>query len=173
MQSLEIKLVSDSEREQATRRQLERLLLAYDLEPWIRTRTVLIEERAIPHSHPVLTLNTRHIQNDDLLLSTFLHEQLHWSVLENKAGLSRAIQEVRDWLPDVPVGHPIGADDADGSYLHVIVNYLEWIALEQVVGRDRARAAMDFWPSDHYTALYAIVIAHRERLADIVERHGL
>jgi hypothetical protein len=55
----------------------------------------------------------------------------------------------------------------------VIVNYLEWIALEQVIGQERARAAMDFWRSDHYAALYAIVIAHRERLTDIVERHGL
>ena len=29
-------------------------------------------------SHPVLTLHTRHRRDDDLLLSTFLHEQLHW-----------------------------------------------------------------------------------------------
>lgn len=33
---------------------------------------------AIPYSHPVLTLHTRHLKDDLALLSTFVHEEYHW-----------------------------------------------------------------------------------------------
>jgi hypothetical protein len=40
---------------------LERLLKQYDLSKWIFTRKVIIDQGEIPHSHPVLTLHTRHL----------------------------------------------------------------------------------------------------------------
>ena len=39
--------------EQQTQTQLERLLLQYDLTPWIFTTSIVIDEDAIPHSHPI------------------------------------------------------------------------------------------------------------------------
>ena len=63
--------------EQATQRQLEKLFDEYDLSPWLFTQAVVIDEDAVPHSHPVLTLHTRHLKDDLLLLSTFIHEQSH------------------------------------------------------------------------------------------------
>lgn len=48
------------------------------MQRWIRTRDVVVEEKAIPHSHPVLTLNTQYLKNDNALLATFIHEQFHW-----------------------------------------------------------------------------------------------
>lgn len=43
----------------------------------IFTDKVLIEQKVVPHSHPILTLNTR---NTDpiLVLDAFTHEQFHW-----------------------------------------------------------------------------------------------
>ena len=41
---------------------------------------MLIDEHAIPHSDPVLTLHTRYLHDDDGLVSAFLHEQMHWYV---------------------------------------------------------------------------------------------
>ena len=72
---IEIALKSGTPREVQTKEQLQRLLKTYDLSKWIFTRSILIDEKAIPHSHPVLTLHTRHLKDDDLLLSTFVHEQ--------------------------------------------------------------------------------------------------
>ncbi len=43
-------------REAATRDQLQRLLKTYDLSPWFFTKALVIDEKAIPFSHPVLTL---------------------------------------------------------------------------------------------------------------------
>src|SRR5262245_52213072 len=75
---IEISLKNGSRAEIKTRDQLQRLLRTYDLSKWIFTKSILIDEKAIPHSHPVLTIHTRHLKDDELLLSTFVHEQLHW-----------------------------------------------------------------------------------------------
>jgi hypothetical protein len=75
---LSISLKHGDAKERATERQLDRLLSQYDLSQWIFTTSVVIDEDAIPHSHPILTLHARHLKDDDLLLSTFVHEQAHW-----------------------------------------------------------------------------------------------
>lgn len=68
------------EAETRTAEQLQRLLDRDDLHPWQFTDAVIIDEAAIPHSHPVLTLRTRHLDDDRLLLATYLHEQFHWFI---------------------------------------------------------------------------------------------
>ena len=73
--NIELKNGTDVERE--TKVQLERLLKSYDLQKYTFTRHMLIDEQDTPHSHPVLTLHARHNNSDDLLLSTYVHEQLH------------------------------------------------------------------------------------------------
>jgi non-ribosomal peptide synthetase component F len=75
---LRIELGQDSEREKETADLLSALVQSYDLRAWTFTRTVRIEEGVIPHSHPVLTLNTRHLEDREQLLALFLHEQIHW-----------------------------------------------------------------------------------------------
>jgi hypothetical protein len=94
--SLDIELKNNSRGEQQTRDQLQRLMREYDLTPFIFTRPILIDEKAIPHSHPVLTLHTRHLKQDEQLLSTFIHEQAHWwtSSRDNFAAMN----------PDVGIG---------------------------------------------------------------------
>ncbi len=51
---------------------------ALDLDRWILTRRVLIDQTQTPHSHPILTIHTRYIGNETGLTAMFLHEQLHW-----------------------------------------------------------------------------------------------
>jgi hypothetical protein len=170
---IEITLANGTEREQRTREQLLSLLDRYDLESWIATRYVIIEQGAVPFSHPVLKLNTRHPDNDDLLLATFLHEQIHWRVLEPPGAIANAIARARQQFPAIPVGRPRGADDELSSYLHVIINYLEWQALRALVGDERARAVIDFWSDDHYTELYRLVLRESEAIAAIIRDSGL
>lgn len=54
----EITLVNGTPREQQTKDQLLQLLEQYSLDKWLYTEQVQIKERTIPHSHPILTLNT-------------------------------------------------------------------------------------------------------------------
>src|SRR5262245_62019290 len=123
--ALQITLKRGTPAEASTREQLERLLATYDLSPWIYTKSVVIDERAIPFSHPVLTLHTRHAKDDDLLLSTFVHEQFHWFLTERYEATELAIADLRKVFPTVPAGGTAGAQDEHSTYLHLLVCFLE------------------------------------------------
>src|SRR5215472_9783943 len=127
----EIALVKGTERERKTQEMLLSLFERYALDKWRYTEKVRIEGRVIPHSHPVLTLNTRHIDDEELLLGTYIHEQLHWFlVLVEKFGNGkRAAKVFREMYPDLPVKLPEGCGSEASNYLHVMVNYLEYCGL--------------------------------------------
>jgi hypothetical protein len=52
-------------REVLAEQQLRRLERTYPLSQWTFTSDIRVEFGALPHSHPVLTLNTRHLDDDD------------------------------------------------------------------------------------------------------------
>jgi hypothetical protein len=158
--------------EEATRRQLERLLDQYELSPWRFTGEVEIDEDDNPHSHPVLTLSTRHVKDDLLLLSTYLHEQSHW-YFEAHPETRAAMAELEAQFPGLPVGFPDGANDHDASYEHLCVNTFEYEALRRLVGELAARQVLEFWTTDHYRVLYRTVLDHRRDILAVMKHHGL
>src|SRR5215472_1844855 len=136
--TVRIELKNDTTRERQTKEQLERLLASYDLRKYTFTDEVIVDEHSIPHSHPVLTLHTRHLNSDDQLLSTYVHEQLHWYLTAHREQTQSAEAELRKLYPKVPVGYPNGADDEESTYLDLIDCYLEMQADRQLLGPDRA-----------------------------------
>lgn len=58
-----------------------------------------IEANAVAHSHPVLTLNTCHLDDDHKLLATFIHEQLHWGVTKLDKHTVTQLARVGSWWP--------------------------------------------------------------------------
>lgn len=168
-----IRLKTGSPRERATEAQLRRLFDAYDLRPWTFASEVHIEEGAVPHSHPELTLNTRHLDRDDVLLATYLHEQLHhWTQAQTK-GTSAAMGDLRRRFPRLPVGHPDGAQNEASSYEHLLINRLELAALGDLLGAERADAAADWLERDHYRTLYGIARNAGAEIDAILHRHAL
>lgn len=159
--------------EEATRRQLERLLDQYDLSPWRFTDAVEVEADVIPHSHPVLTLSTRHVNDDLLLLSTYVHEQSHWYFQVHRAATRAAMAELEAQFPGLPVGFPDGANDHDASYEHLCVNAFEYQALRRLVGELTARQVLEFWAGDHYRVIYRTVLDHDRDIRAVLKHHGL
>ena len=172
-QGLEITLKHGTAAEAQTRDQLQRLLATYNLSPWIYTKTIVVDERAIPFSHPVLTLHARHLKDDDLLVSTFVHEQLHWFLADRQQDTEQAITDLRKVFQNVPVGGTAGARDEQSTYLHLLVCYLEQQAVRQIFGELRAKQIMDFWASDHYTWIYQTVTAREQEIAQIMRNRKL
>ena len=171
--SIEIKLRNDTDAERQTKVQLERLLNSYDLSKYTFTRQVVIDEHAIPHSHPVLTLHTRHLNSDDQLLSTYVHEQLHWYLAAHDQQTQAAEAELRKLYPKVPTGYPDGAQDEESTYLHLIDCYLELQADRHLMGPQRAAEVIQFWSGDHYRWVYKTVLQDEARIAQIVKRQNL
>jgi hypothetical protein len=168
-----IRTLHDSASELATKAQLERLESQYNLTPWTFTHEVVIDAHAIPHSHPVLTLHTRHLQQDDELLSTYVHEQLHWYFSAHPTDTEAAEQDLMKLYPDVPVGYPEGGEDRNSTYLHLLVCWSEEQADLSLLGKDRTAAVMQFWAGDHYRWIYRTVLQDGPKIAAILKSHHL
>jgi hypothetical protein len=170
---VQVQIEAHTADEQATAEQLRRLMREHDLRPWLYTKSIAIDENAIPHSHPVLTLHARHLHDDLLLLSTFIHEQGHWYVTQRQSQLDVAAAEWKARVPDLPVGFPDGAQSAESNYEHIAVIMLEWKGLKRLVGELAAMQAMQFWATDHYRAVYRWVIEHPGEVNDVMKKSGL
>ncbi len=72
---MNIETKNSDEKELRVKKVLEDILFKYPCP--IFTNDIVIDSNSIPHSHSILTLNTRNT-NPILVLATFVHEQFHW-----------------------------------------------------------------------------------------------
>ena len=181
---LNIKLVNDSPLEHKSQEQLLRLATQYDLKKFTVTRDINIEEHAVAHSSPVLTLNARFLPRpdapeqqqwaDDLMLSQYVHEQAHWVLFSrHRRDMPDIYKDLKRIFPDIPIAVPEGDGEERSTYFHVVVIFLEWSGMDELVGAERARKVIDWKKDDHYKAIYRAVIDHRAEVEKITKRYGL
>ncbi len=171
--ALTITLKNGSSTEAGTMAQLGKLLEQHNLSRWIFTQEIVIDEKTrIPHSHPVLTLNTNYT-DDAQLLSVFVHEQLHWHALAHEEDRDRAIAELEELFPNLPTQPPDGSRGRFSSYQHIIVCYLEFVALKETVGEEKAREVFEFWSGHHYRAIFRLALDQPDKIRSVVEKHNL
>lgn len=140
-----------------TRQNLLHLAQVYDLSPFLFTKKIHIQSEVIPHSHPVLTISTRHAENPKKILSVFLHEELHWWLSKNPQTSSQALKELKKIYPKAPA---TGASK-DSTYTHLLVCFLELKAMEYYLGKKEAREVITqimkkdkIYPWVYYQILY-------------------
>lgn len=171
--AVNITLKNDTPAETRARTALLALLARHDLTGWIFTNTVEVDETAWPHSHPVLTLNAQHTDNEAMFLAEFLHEQLHWFEEEHSEDRDRAIMETAHYYPSVPSARPEGAGDEGSTRLHLLVCYLEYQALKRLQGNKRARQTITALSRHHYCWVYRTVLRDERKIAAIIRKYGL
>jgi hypothetical protein len=171
---IEIQLKKYDQRELQTRDQLLKLISTYDLKRWVFTKKVIIESgfQVIPHSHPVLTLNTRHLKDDELLLATFIHEQLHWFVSDHPAK-EEMLAQLRALYPNPRTEFPEGSGGEIDTYYHLVICYLEYRALQELLGELKAHQVLMFWQQDHYRWIYKTVQEDQRKLDALVKKYNL
>ena len=169
---LEVTEVNPNKWTAITKQNLLHLTQIYDLDPFLFTRKIYIQSRVIPHSHPVLTLNTRNAENPKKILATFLHEQMHWWLGFRKDKLTAAIQDLKKIFPKVPSENKRGTYS---TYLHLIVNYLELRALEHYLGSKEAKSIIrsTMLKDKIYPWGYSKVLNNTKTLKRILEKHQL
>jgi hypothetical protein len=131
---------SDNSEEIVVAEIVEQLIARYDLP--IFTETVLIEKGVIPHSHPVLTLNTRN-KEPILVLDTFVHEQLHWFAQGNPQ-YQEAIGYLKQYYEDN------GEHNKSGTYPnsfweHIIVCFNTRDILNRLVSKEEIAYIYSQW----------------------------
>ncbi len=156
--------------EATTASELRAAIKSFDLDRWILTRRVLIDETQTPHSHPILTIHTRYIGNETGLVAMFLHEQLHWLEAEPWLGSFRAaMEEYENLFPDVPSPADGGARDATSTYRHLLVCDMEYQAMTALFGKEIATQALEHYT--HYEWIYEKVLED-SRVREVALRHG-
>jgi hypothetical protein len=160
--------------EEQRKEQMERLAKQYDLKKYTITRDIVIERGATNHSYPVLTLNLRFLDNDDLTLSAYVHEQGHWVLMERHRGENPALfEDLQRTFPNMETRVPEGDGQLRSSYFHIAVCMLEWQAMEDLVGLERARKVIEWKQGDHYKAIYTTLLNHREQAEGVLGRNGV
>ena len=161
--------------EERTKRLLEDTLSEHDLSHFIFTNRVQIDEKAVSHSHPVLTLSTRFmVRSLDGMIAEVLHEQLHWYVASHRARAWRANREWRSMYGRVPRAGGGGARTRRSTLLHITVNWLEIEALTRVLGMARSSVVVDEKVDGRvYPWVYRTVRDDHSRIGEVLARVGL
>jgi hypothetical protein len=174
-----IELAHNSVNEQQVKDQLQRLLKEYDLTRWIFTKKIRIEEGIRPHSHPVLTLNTRYAANDRLMLAGFVHEQIHWFLVGKGRDATKATAEAAQRYSNAPERIADGgAGSRDSTTLHLVVCQLEFESLRALLGADAATAVVQEQINEGasglgYQWIYQRVLDDQEQLSQLIRKHKL
>lgn len=164
------------------RREAERiheLLLAlrrrHDLARYEYTRVVRIVPGGDTFAHPVLTLGNRFAGSEDQLLSTYLHEQMHWYLWQLFSPQVDPIAPFFDELvrryPQAPTSLPDGARNYEATYIHLVVNWLETATLAEFIGRERAVELARAQTS--YRWIYRTVLEDWDALERLYAKNGL
>lgn len=154
---------------------LQALRRRHDLSRYEYTRVVRVVPGGDTFSHPILTLGNRFAENEDSLLSTYLHEQMHWYLWHlgtpDKDLIAPVFDELVRRYPEAPTELPDGARNYESTYLHLVINWLEVAATAEFIGRARACAVADMQPT--YRWIYRTVLRDWEPLKELYERHGV
>lgn len=155
-----------------TKQNLLQLSQVYDLSPFYFTKRIQIQSKVVSHSHPVLVVSTKNAEHPKKLLATFIHEETHWWLTENKSLSMKAMKELQKVYPKVPVakGHT-----RQSTYLHLIVCYIELKALSSYLGKTEGRnLIMKLMKSDKlYSWIYDQVLNKDSAIKKIVTKHKL
>jgi hypothetical protein len=154
---------------------LQALRRRHDLSRYEYTRLVRIVPGGDTFSHPMLTLGNRFAETEDLLLSTYLHEQMHWYLwylgTPDQDPIAPFLDELVRRYPEAPTELPDGARSYESTYLHLVINWLEVAATSEFIGRVRACAVAETQRT--YRWIYRTVLRDWDQLAELFERHGL
>jgi hypothetical protein len=164
-------LKNGSEKEQQAKVQLERIIKNFPeiISKCVSTDTVLIDEFALPHSHPVITINASNLWNDTVQLAILLHEGLHWMADSMQKESEQAVNEYKLLFPEAPATGSEGAQNIYSTYIHLIVCDLEFQALTIATGEAAARKRLSRKP--YYKWIYKTVL-NDSRIRKINTKYG-
>ncbi len=151
---------------------LKKLVLKYDLSSFFYTKKIVLDSQAESISHPVLTLNTKYAAYSPIFLSNLLHEQLHWWMELNNDKVSVALPDLKKQFRNSP--EIKGAKDPDATYRHLLICWMEYMAVTKYMGEDIAVSNLKHFihVDKKFPWIYTQVLDHSKEIWDIVGKHN-
>ena len=140
----QIQFVEELKKE--ARVQISRLIEKHEIDDWIFTDVVKIVHGEDARSYPVLQMNTDFLDDDEIQLSIFIHENAHIFIADDEKdeAENKVIRELRRLYPNPP--EPMQKN----LYHHIMVAWVEYDALIELFNEEKAREIMNR-KIDHYT----------------------
>ena len=171
---LRLELATGSEAEEDVRRRLTELFDRHSLARWTFSERVVVAEGATPHSHPVITLAAEY-PHDAALLSTYLHEQMHWWSMSCAGAAAdqadRVFGVLRQRYGALPAEPPEGCGGQRSNLIHLHVCWLEVEVLAELFGWEWARKRAQRVP--FYRSIYRAVVEDRDALRNLFVPAGM
>jgi hypothetical protein len=171
--SLDIRELHPTAKTHKVKQDILELATKYDLESFIYTKLIFVDSKAKTRSHPTLVLDTRFAEDKEKLLSQLIHEELHWWLELNHKKLEVAMPDMKRAFPQAP---PIkGARDPNSTYKHLIICWMEYMAITKYMGEDTAKSNLKFFAQkeNRYPWIYPQVLEHSRKIELIVRKHDL
>ena len=151
--------------------QLKKLIYKYDLSSFLYTKHIILDSKARSISHPILTVNTKYAAYPPILLSNFLHEELHWWMKQNQEKVQVALPDLKKAFKNSPMIK--GAKDPDSTYRHLIICWMEYMAVLKYMGEDVAKANLQHFiqVDRRFPWIYTHVLKDSQQIWDIVGKH--
>jgi hypothetical protein len=132
------------------------------------TSTICIEKGVIPHSHPILTLNTR-VSDERNILETLIHEQFHWYAQEHPR-YEKCISYLKTKYEDD------GEHNKSGLYPnsyweHIIVCYNTRIYLEKILPAEDVLWIYKQWQA--YPTLEKLIEVEKEKIGKELKMYSI
>lgn len=173
MRPISISTKSQTSSELLVKEKVEKLLKEFDISDYFFTDKVHVEDGVIPHSHPVLTINSFPYSDERMHLTDLLHEQLHWYLEEKQTNVDEAVKELKLKYQKVPVGHPFGCRDETSTYEHLLLCRICYKISSQVLGQDKADRILYYLKNHHYIWVYETIEKDGTLIDMILDKHGL
>ncbi len=165
---VDVRTVHGTETELAGAAALRDVLAQHDLRRWMFTDLARVDEQIRGgFSHPLTISPALLLRRPATALTTFLHEQLHWT---QGPGIDNATTEARARWPDPPPP-PAGGHDAESTWLHLTVCALEYQSLSELLGP--SAAAGELRQHQHYAWIYGQILDDPGWFSGFLHRHGL
>ncbi len=167
---LQVQEVSPSKTTFLTKQNLLQLAQVYDLSAFYYTTKIFVKDKVLTHSHPVLTINTKHAHFPKRILASFLHEEFHWWVLRKPKETEQAIKLIDRYYPKLAAKGKV----RHSLMKHVIVCYLEYRALKFVLNESEAdKISQQNIREKNYPWVYQEMLAKNELLESILAKSQL
>lgn len=172
-QSLDIRIIHGDAASIKVKKDIVELATKYDLESFVYTKTIVVNSKAKTHSHPILTLDTRFANDKEKLLSQLIHEELHWWLELNHSKLEVAVPDMKKAFPRAPAIK--GAKDPNSTYKHLIICWMEYMAITKYMGEDTAKSNLRYFAEKEkrYPWIYPQVLKDSRKIELIVRKHDL
>ena len=83
--------------------------------------------------------------------------------------MDSAIEKLKIIFLDVPVGRPAGSDNEKSTYRHLIICRLEFLALSELLGEDKAKEVT--LNNKSYKWIRRIILEHGSEIDQIIKQY--